>query len=85
MYLSFIQDKIDQLQNQIDSLEVLSDRVSEVCDDIISDLQMEMRDKISEAIDSIITEHDLDNPFNETVDELQDAMVDQIEGNFHGA
>ena len=46
---------------------------------------MEMRDKISEAIDNIITEHDLDNPFNETVDELQDAMVDQIEGNFHGA
>ena len=85
MYLSFIQNKIDELQDQIDGLEQLGERVEEECDNVISELQCTMRNMISDVVEEIVTEYSLDDPFSETTDELKDAMVDKIEMEFQGA
>ena len=85
MYLSFIQDKIDELQDQIDGLEQLGERVEEECDNIISELQCVMRSMISDSVEELITEYSLDDPFSETTDELKDAMVEKVELEFQGA
>ena len=81
MYLSFIQDKIQQHEEQIDNLRELEETIEMQLDALTDEIRDEMLSRLSEKIDEIITDYNLDDPFCETSTEMQEAFSDFVRMN----
>ena len=90
MYLSFLQDEIDEIDQKIQDLQAQSQRLQDIGDefeskasDIAQQLSETMRDAVSDAIAELFEEHGIDdNYYNEKGQEVEDNMVDQITSEF---
>ena len=90
MYLSFLQDEIDDIDQKIQDLQAQSQRLQDIGDefeskasDIAQQLSETMRDAVSDAIAELFEEHGIDdNYYNEKGQEVEDNMVDQITSEF---
>ena len=81
MYLSFIQDKIQQHEEQIDNLRELEETIELQLDALTDEIRDHMLDRLSEKIDEIITDYNLDDPFCETSSEMQETFSDFVRMN----
>ena len=90
MYLSFLQDEIDDIDQKIQDLQGQSQRLQDIGDefesrasDIAEQLRETMRDAISDAIAELFEEHGIeDNYYNEKAQEVEDNMLDQVTSEF---
>ena len=83
MYLSFIQEEKDKLARQLDRLEEVESAFEERAGDILYRLQEDMREMITDAIDEVFSEYEIeDNYYDEKSQEVMDALSEQIQQEF---
>ena len=83
MYLSFIEEEKEKLAKRLDALEELEETLENKCDDIISELRMNMNEAISEVIFDAFNYAGIeDNYYGEKTDEAATAMQEYVESNF---
>lgn len=79
MYLSFIQDEKDALQEKLDRLDEIGDAFEGKAEDIIEELREEMRERIYDAVSEIFGDFGIeDNYYNEKEQEVIDALSEKI-------
>ena len=83
MYLSFIQEEKDKLAKKLDRLEEVESAFEERAGDILYRLQEDMREMITDAIDEVFSEYEIeDNYYDEKSQEVMDALSEQIQQEF---
>jgi len=83
LYLSFINDEIEKLEQQIDTLRDMGETLESKCEDIIYDLREQAREAISEAVYEAFEEAGIqDNYMDEKEQETSDAMLSYITNEF---
>ena len=80
IYLSFIEEEKEKLEDKIRELETIGERVDSIVSDISYDLRQEIQERASDAASELLNELELidDDPFGERVQEVVDYVVEEF-------
>ena len=82
MYLSFCEELREEAQNKEDLASEIEEAVAEAQEEALEELREEATRILFEKAEYIIDQFDINNPFEEARDEIEDVMRDYLVDHF---